>query len=587
MTIAALTSKFKLLSTPAISSEEIDRPALVFYKATVIILGLLCTAPIFFNLMGFNFGLENKPVFPEQLVGLTSTQISEVLHTALHGSFLHTILEWTAVVMAIVIAVLAFSQFLIKGDIVTPTVGIAFFCSAIIDALHILAADHLITSNTPIIYFIPFTWAFCRVFNASVMIVGVSYFIFTNADKIEPADRLRRLVEFAIILGLISVGLMLFITKSPSLPRTIFSDQIVTRPYDLIALFLYGVLGIVFYPLLYRKYPNSFTQTLFLSAIPAVMAQVHMTFGSGALFDNHFFIGHFFKVVACVVPFAGLVFEFVRTFKHEVILKTELSTLNSQLEKKIEEGTNIILKQRQALEYSAKMTSLGVMAGGIAHEINTPLATIQLCSDTLDEMARNHILESEKFVKLTTKLKSMVARIAKIISGLRTFARDGTNDPMQVVSMKDIVEESLLLCEQKLVGSQIRLDFITEGQNLQIECRPADVSKVVLSLINNAFDAVQGQDDKWVEVDTIEKTGSVELWVTDNGPGISPNLIEKIMQPFFTTKDIGKGTGLGLSISRGIMQSHNGELYLDQTSPNTKFVAVFPKKQAPAEAVVV
>lgn len=577
--IATLSSKLKLLSNTSTSNPEIDVPAQVFYKTTVIVLGLLCSAPMLLNLFGFNFGLENKPVYPEQLVGLSTTQISELLHAALHGSFLHTILEWTAVVMSIVISVLAFSQFLIKGDIVTPIVGIAFLCSAIIDALHILAADHLITSNTPIIYFIPFTWAICRIFNALVMIAGTSYFIFTNAEKIAPSERGRRLFEFAAMLGLISVCLMVFITKSSSLPRTIFSDQVVTRPYDLIALILYGVLGIVFYPWLYRKYPNSFTQSLFLSAIPAVMAQTHMTFGSAALFDNHFFVGHFFKVVACVVPFAGLVFEFVRTFKHEIVLKKELSTLNLQLEKKIEEGTHIILKQRQSLEYSAKMSSLGVMAGGIAHEINTPLATIQLCTDALDEMARNHSLDADKFEKLTGKLMSMVSRIAKIISGLRTFARDGTNDPMQVASMKDIVEEALLLCEQKLIHNQIRLDFVTEGRDLQIECRPADVAKVVLSLISNAFDAVQGQDEKWVEVDTIDKDSVVELWVTDNGPGISPNLIEKIMQPFFTTKEVGKGTGLGLSISRGIVLSHNGELYVDQTSPHTKFVAVFPKKQ--------
>jgi len=577
--IATLAEKIKYLTSVDTDDRKVDIPAQLFYKSAVILIGFCCVVPSLLNLLGFSFSLENLFIQPDQLVGLTPTQTSELLHTALHGSFLHTVLEWTAVMIAIVSAILAFSQFLIKGDIVTPTVGIALLCSAIIDALHILASDHLISSNTPIIYFIPFTWAVCRIFNALVMIGGVSYFIFVNAEKIKPENRVRRLVEFAFILGFISVALMLFITNSSSLPSTIFPDQIVTRPYDLIALALYGLLGTVFYPWLFRKYPNSFTQTLFLSAIPAVMAQVHMTFGSGALFDNHFFIGHFFKVVAYLVPFGGLVFEFVRTFKHETVLKNELNTLNMQLEKKIEEGTDTILKQRQALEYTAKMSSLGLMAGGIAHEINTPLATMQICSETLDEMASKQVLDFDKFFHLTTKLRSMVTRIAKIVISLRTFARDGTSDPLETESLQKIVQETLIFCEQKAENSHVRLEFSPNDQNTQIECRPTEVYKVILSLVNNAFDAIEDQKDKWIKVEVLEKPDAVEVSVTDSGSGISNDLIEKIMQPFFTTKEIGKGTGLGLSISRGIVESHHGELYVDQTSPNTRFVAVFPKKQ--------
>ncbi|HEX4924120.1 MAG TPA: ATP-binding protein, partial [Bdellovibrionales bacterium] len=118
---------------------------------------------------------------------------------------------------------------------------------------------------------------------------------------------------------------------------------------------------------------------------------------------------------------------------------------------------------------------------------------------------------------------------------------------------------------------------------LVIACRPTQISQVLLNLLNNAHDAVAEQTEKWVKLDVRDLGDSVELSVTDSGAGIPPEIQEKIMQPFFTTKQIGEGTGLGLSISKGLVDSHHGQLRLDAKSKNTRFVVLLPKTQQPAD----
>jgi signal transduction histidine kinase len=101
----------------------------------------------------------------------------------------------------------------------------------------------------------------------------------------------------------------------------------------------------------------------------------------------------------------------------------------------------------------------------------------------------------------------------------------------------------------------------------------------LLNLIGNSFDAVQELPEKWIKVNICDLGKEVEISVTDSGLGIPEAIREKITQPFFTTKEIGKGTGLGLSISRGIVESHNGRLFVDATCANTRIVVVLPKLQ--------
>ncbi len=102
------------------------------------------------------------------------------------------------------------------------------------------------------------------------------------------------------------------------------------------------------------------------------------------------------------------------------------------------------------------------------------------------------------------------------------------------------------------------------------------MGQVILNLLNNAYDAIQKDTDKWITVETSNKAGLVFLSVTDSGAIIPDEVKAKMMQPFFTTKEIGKGTGLGLSISKGIVESHGGILAIDNSKVNTSFVIQLP-----------
>ena len=106
------------------------------------------------------------------------------------------------------------------------------------------------------------------------------------------------------------------------------------------------------------------------------------------------------------------------------------------------------------------------------------------------------------------------------------------------------------------------------------------MSQVILNLLNNAFDAIENKDEKWVEVQTLQNKNWVEIRVSDCGHGIPKEIQDKILQPFFTTKEVGKGTGLGLSISKGIIESHGGDLTIDNEAKNTTFVARIPLEEA-------
>ena len=105
------------------------------------------------------------------------------------------------------------------------------------------------------------------------------------------------------------------------------------------------------------------------------------------------------------------------------------------------------------------------------------------------------------------------------------------------------------------------------------------VEQVILNLLNNAIDAIELNETKWVKIDFLKKETSIIISVTDSGKGIPDDIVEKIMQPFYSTKETGKGTGLGLSISKGIIENHKGTLTYDGSIGNTRFLIELPLKQ--------
>ena len=252
--------------------------------------------------------------------------------------------------------------------------------------------------------------------------------------------------------------------------------------------------------------------------------------------------------------------------------------INWDLTNKIEQE-KLIKDQQARMISSAKLSSLGEMASGIAHEINNPLAIIKGKAYHILKKLEAGEVNVEFLSKEISKIEQNSLRIVKIIKGLRTFSRHGEGDPFQTVTFKSLLDDVLELCYERFKYQGVLLK--TSGElETEILCQETQFAQVLFNLINNAYDAVCILKDPWVEVNVQKSSETVKISITDSGDGIGSDIAEKIMQPFFTTKEVGVGTGLGLSISKGIVEMHNGKLYLDQNCANTRFIIELPLKNS-------
>lgn len=221
-------------------------------------------------------------------------------------------------------------------------------------------------------------------------------------------------------------------------------------------------------------------------------------------------------------------------------------------------------RETQALLFQHdKMKSLGEMAGSIAHEINTPLAVILANAEYLVEEFEARSVCPVKHAARARAIGTTALRIAAIVRGLRSFARESSLDPKVDVPLRAIVDDALALCGQKLQSAGVALEVEVRGSP-SVNVVPVRLVQVLVNLLGNAFDAVtdaaEEAERKWIRILAREEGGHALLSVVDAGRGIPAGVVGKIMTPFFTTKPVGKGTGLGLSISKGLVEDAGGTL---------------------------
>jgi signal transduction histidine kinase len=275
----------------------------------------------------------------------------------------------------------------------------------------------------------------------------------------------------------------------------------------------------------------------------------------------------------------------MQTYNHgESIMIVSIDiTDNKKLAKEIEDA-------KAKAEHTARLSSLGEMAGGMAHEINNPLTIIYAKANMLKRQIKPGVeIDIAKVQEGLDKIEKTADRISKIIKGLRSVSRDGESDPFQPASVQSIVADTAELCRARLNNKDVRFDYPKNiDPHFEIDCRSTQIIQVLLNLINNSFDALADLNlDRWIKLEvTAEPDGKwVQFSVTDSGFGIPENVQKRLMQPFYTTKAVGKGTGLGLSISKGIAESHGGYLKLDETCKNTRFILRLPTEHAEVQGV--
>jgi two-component system NtrC family sensor kinase len=204
-----------------------------------------------------------------------------------------------------------------------------------------------------------------------------------------------------------------------------------------------------------------------------------------------------------------------------------------------------------------RLTALGQMASGIAHEINNPLATIGACTEGLLKRVEKENIGSLLFQSYLKIIDEEVARCKKITTGMLSFVR-GTGHEKREIDIHEILDKTV-----DIVSFQGRLKEVEVHRNHQREIprvagNEGELMQAFLSIIVNALDAME--DRGALSVETGTEGGTVFVKISDTGPGIHPDLLKRIFDPFFTTKAEKGGTGLGLSIANRIIKDHNGKI---------------------------
>jgi signal transduction histidine kinase len=236
-----------------------------------------------------------------------------------------------------------------------------------------------------------------------------------------------------------------------------------------------------------------------------------------------------------------------------------------------------LVQARARSAQAAQLVALGEMASGIAHEIRNPLAAIHLAATEVATHPENR----DQVVQLGERIQRIVMRAARIIETLRSLARDASNDPFVTTPVARIISDTLELCAKRIAEHGIQLTVGTVPPDLAVECRPVQLSQVLMNLIGNAYDAVATAEERWVRIDVTTDETHLEMSVTDSGAGIPNQVRARIFEPFFTTKSPERGTGLGLSLSAGLVEAHHGTLQIDPDAAHTRFVLRIPLAHVP------
>ena len=247
--------------------------------------------------------------------------------------------------------------------------------------------------------------------------------------------------------------------------------------------------------------------------------------------------------------------------------------------KKLKKSLHKIESQKKELIHTSKMQALGIMASEIAHEINNPLCIIDLYTKRIIKSIEKGEYKEEELINSCEMISNTVGRISDIIQSLKSISRDSSLDIVEKIKLKKIIDDVLILCQSKTKYIGLEVQVENSDDSVNVFFNPGQLAQVIINLITNSVDAIEDKKDKWIKLIVTDEEQFIKLSCIDSGLGISKESIEKIMDPFFTTKDPGKGTGLGLSISSKIMSLSGGSLSYDQSAPNTKFDILIPKNK--------
>jgi two-component system, NtrC family, sensor kinase len=245
------------------------------------------------------------------------------------------------------------------------------------------------------------------------------------------------------------------------------------------------------------------------------------------------------------------------------------------------------------LTQAEKLSSIGLLAAGVAHEVNTPLAVISSYTQMLAKQLRPMMDQDVRLAPVLEKITQQTFRASEIVNGLLNFSRTGGTE-FALVDLNRLLHDTLTLLDHQFKTAQIRVDTELDENLPRIQGNEGKLQQVVLNLLLNARDAMHGSLDARMRIATEQAGGRIWVVVQDFGGGIEQEHLHRIFDPFFTTKTKPghgqhKGTGLGLAVSYGIMQEHGGKMHVQsEVGVGTTFRLEFPgaSRAAGEDAVI-
>jgi len=262
------------------------------------------------------------------------------------------------------------------------------------------------------------------------------------------------------------------------------------------------------------------------------------------------------------------------------LMAEALRDYSASLEKKVEERSQQIKKVERKLMQSEKLAAIGLLAAGVAHEINNPISIIITRLELIQKsLSRGDTSALKKDLEV---LHNHAVRIGQITGNLLAFSRESANN-VEAVDLNGTVERVMSFVEPPIKRKGVKIDrFLADGLP-HVRAGRSGMEQVIYNIVYNAYQATDTGGRITIKTALNEK-GDVDLVITDTGSGIPEEDIENIFDPFFTTKEVGEGTGLGLSITYGIVEDFGGSIKVDSSPESgTVFTITLNPYEAPVE----
>jgi signal transduction histidine kinase/ABC-type nitrate/sulfonate/bicarbonate transport system substrate-binding protein len=279
------------------------------------------------------------------------------------------------------------------------------------------------------------------------------------------------------------------------------------------------------------------------------------------------------KIVIVILILILVVVYWNYKLKSLVVQKTkELEELNLELEQKVQSQVEELRNKELALMEQSKMAQMGEMIANIAHQWRQPLSTISVSSSSMKLQKLTENLSDDDFYKHVDMITNTTQFLSETINNFRDFLKD--NKEKFTFDLQEHIDKTLNIVSSTLSNNNIKLLKEYSDCKINIHSIPGEITQVILNIINNAKDVLLEKDidDKWIKITAKKQDDKAVLIIEDNGGGIPNDIINKIFDPYFTTKHKSQGTGLGLHMSYKIITSSlDGKIYVKNSDNGAQF----------------